>query len=297
MNPVGRTSPFVSGTIASRIMSLHQAPGLRRERLLMPTGYIDIHSHIIPGVDDGSQTSTESREMIERYLDAGFKVVCATSHVPVIPTPEYADQLQSGYEEVRDLGHHMGLTIRDGKEVRLTPEIAVDASHVRTFGLAASRNVLVDFPSGAWPHYAEDTLFQLQTLGLTPILAHPERYGWDARNRDIATGLVDRGALLQITLGSFLGVFGSRPKSTAIGLLKAGLVHFVATDAHGPGIRLRAAIKGIDWLHDEFGESAVDLLLRENPNAIFESGPIRPYVPTGTKRRLTAFNLRRLITR
>lgn len=222
--------------------------------------------------------------MLATYADLGFGTVYATPHVTVedIDTQgETADAVRAKLLANSDTDIEI---VRAG-ELRLSPDVNTVGDLLGNYTLGDSRYLLVDFSSGVWPFYAEDALFQVQMLGYTPILAHPERYGWSSDQRALAPDLVGRGVLLQVTLGSFVGTFGKAAQSLAIDLLKSGLVHTVATDAHGPGSRLKAAARGMDWLRQNVGEDALDTLLIDLPQRIL-SGEDVPVFQPATRSRL-----------
>lgn len=238
--------------------------------------YIDIHNHILPAIDDGARSIEESKVMIARYIDAGFSTVVATPHVVLPDSPLAQANRDDAFQQVLPCAQDAGLDLSSAAEVRLTPDVGADGSDPSAFTLGSSQYLLVDFSSGTWPFYAEDALFRVQTIGLAPILAHPERYGWFMEDVAKAKGLVDRGVLIQVTLGSFAGAFGSQARKMAIALLEQGLVHMVATDAHGPRGRMDSAIAGLDWIRSTYGEPTVSTLLHENPAAMLSGEQIDP---------------------
>lgn len=271
--------------------------GQRGKWVLMVNNMIDIHTHVIPKVDDGAQSMSDSKAMLSLYQESGFTTIVATPHFPFIVVPEYEEKLEAGYSATKKLSESSGIEVLRGREVRLTPEVEFEPGTLKASSLAGTHYVLVDFPSGSWPHYAEEVLFQLQTSGLIPVLAHPERYGWGSNHRRTPQDLVDRGVLLQVTLGSLVGAFGSLPRKIANELLDLGLVHFTATDAHSPGTRMRAAIKGVEWLQKYYGDEAVEKTLEVNPSALLDESELEPFIPTHYRKQWIGLNFRRLIHR
>lgn len=222
--------------------------------------------------------------MIRRYIDAGFGHVVATPHIELPAAISPLTVHREALELIQPFATNAGLELSQAAEIRLTPEIRDAQDEIAAFTLGASRYLLVDFPSGSWPFYAEESLFQVRLSGYTPILAHPERYGWQSGDLEMARLLVDRGVMIQVTLGSFVGAFGSAPSKLAISLLEQGLVHLVATDAHGAKGRMDAAIASMDWLRTTYGESTLTTLLADNPAAVLKGEPIVPVTVTSNWR-------------
>lgn len=238
--------------------------------------YTDIHNHILPALDDGSRTLEESEVMIDRYISAGFTTVVATPHMAIREAQSARDERANAMEYLLQPAATAGLDLRFAGEIRLTPEIGPSDVDLFDYTFGGSRYLLVDFPSGSWPFYAEEALFRVQMLGLTPILAHPERYGWTSEDLPKAVGLVDRGVVLQLTLGSFVGAFGNGARKLAISMLETGMAHIVATDAHGAAGRMDSAFAGMDWLRTTYGEAALTSLLQLNPAAVLANEAIEP---------------------
>lgn len=238
----------------------------------MKRGFIDMHNHLLPGMDDGSSSLHETERMLSWYASHGFDIVVATPHYESATHGQWSTQFQLVYPEVRELANEHGIRVVAGAEMRLTPTILRD--DIRTIG--ETRYVLVDFPSGVWPFYAEESIYRLQTYGYSPILAHPERYGSAPDSNALFRSLVDRGVLLQVTMASFTGLFGRTTRNLAIDLLEAGIVHIVATDAHGGGARLESAERALTWLGKEYGQEVLDTLLYQNPLRILQNQDVEP---------------------
>lgn len=260
--------------------------------------FIDVHSHILPDVDDGAGSLDESRAMLAHYVGLGFDTIVATPHTLLDESVLSGGPVCSPQEPTVD--HHLfdlaeiaadqHIALLKGSEVRLTPDAQGARDVLPRLTLGDSRAILVDFPSETWPFYAEDSLFQLQLLGFTPVLAHPERYWTQPDDIDIAKGLVNRGVLLQVTLASLVGTFGKLVKTMAITLLESELVHVVATDAHGIGPRLDAVGDAIEWIEESYGSGVLAGLLAENPAALLAGEGIDPVMCRDQGRRLFSFS-------
>lgn len=221
--------------------------------------------------------------MLEWYAVHGVTTVVVTPHLGMDSDDEWHARFDQSLQAVQELAISSGITVLSGAEMRLTPNIAEE--HVRT--IEGTDFALVDFPSGTWPFYADEAIFRLQTMGFRPILAHPERYGWEPGRLDLARTLVGRGVVLQLTLGSLSGLFGRTVREAAVDLLEAGVVHIVATDAHGCGARLETAGTSLSWLRREYGDEVADRLFRLNPSRILQGIDPEPViVPRSFRRRV-----------
>lgn len=199
---------------------------------------LDIHSHILPGLDDGVPDLPASVELAKEAVAAGVEVMAATPHVRT-DYPTSAAQVTEGVRTVAaELATHgVPLTVVSGAEVALdwVPRILDD--DLRTYTLAASgRYLLVEFPYVGWPRAAGLVLDELARRGVTAVLAHPERNDAVQESPSRLRALVEAtGALVQVTVGSLNGSFGSRARSTALTVVSLGLGHVAASDAHQPG--------------------------------------------------------------
>jgi len=214
---------------------------------------IDLHCHIVPGLDDGPTTIDESREIARRSLVDGVTAIAATPHVRE-DYPTSADAMEAGVAALRKdfAAAGIGLDVLHGGEValdelpRLAPEALVRFSLAQT-----GRYLLVEFPYFTWPLGLENAVSHLRRSGLTPVLAHPERNDevkWDPGRLEPA---VQAGALVQVTAASVEGRFGRATRDTAERLLELRLVHVLASDAHAPSLRVGRLAAAAARLGDE----------------------------------------------
>ena len=252
---------------------------------------IDLHSHLLPGIDDGPRTLEESVEMARTMAADGVTLVAATPHV--------RDDYPTAVEVVEEGVHALRAAVADGGieiDVRTGGEVAVDwadradAAGLRGYGLGGNPAViLVEFPYLGWPLELGMVCSRLLGEGMTPVLAHPERNDRVQAQPDRLADFVERGVLVQLTASSVTGRRGSRSRKAAEQLLEAGLAHLVASDSHRPpgaGSRMSDAARAL-------GDPALaSWLLRDVPAALVEGAPIpdRPLV----KRRLRRWRSRLL---
>jgi len=231
---------------------------------------IDLHSHILPGVDDGPATLEESLELARSAAADGIRVIAATPHVRSdYPTTPQA--MTKALAELRDAAGDV-IELVPGGELDLA-ELDRPVEELRAFALAGnSQYLLVETPYYGWPLDLADRLLSLQAAGITPVLAHPERNAEVQAHPDRLVQLVEGGVLVQVTCASLDGRIGRRPQECARRLIDAGIVHLLASDAHHASVRevgMRAAAKAV-------GGKLAEWLTYEVPAAIVDDTPIPP---------------------
>ena len=253
--------------------------------------FTDLHSHILPGLDDGASDEAESLAMARVALGGGTTVMVATPHWDLEERSAPWDLIPPLVAKFRKklVIEGLGLELLPGAEVRLNAglyRLAADEDALRRLTLAGNgRYILVDLPLMDFPVGAEETLFRVQLRGCTPILAHPERNRRLAEDPVLLRDLVDRGVELQVNSGSLLGTYGRAARRVATALLKEGLARLMASDAHSPAER-GPDLSGAWWkARDLLGTGAADVLLRENPRAVLEGADLSALPIRGTSRR------------
>lgn len=239
---------------------------------------IDLHLHLLSGVDDGATSMAVTEAMLDRAHRWGFHTLVATPHLVDPLTGAYQSHIDGVLAETQGLAETRQIEVLLGYEVVLTPELPRRLTAGEPITLAGSRAVLVELPFTAWPHHAETTMFALQTAGYRPILAHPERYMTLKDDPDRGIELADRGVMLQVTIASLASLFGKRVQHTAETWLRAGAVDLVATDAHSAGHRLSAVPKGLARLERIVGAAEVRRLTVDVPGALLQDAPLPPRV-------------------
>jgi len=200
---------------------------------LQGNGYVDIHCHLLPGVDDGAGSLEESLRMAEMAVRDGIRKIVLTPHCdhPRIPNsgPAWTAALKSLKTALSARGLHLELVM--GGEITLTGETLDRLKCHDLPTLGGSRFVLLELPDPP-PLALEEELFRFRLAGFLPILAHVERYRFVQASQDLILRLVAQGALCQVTAMSLTGGFGRRAAKAVRRLLLSGAVHFIATDAH-----------------------------------------------------------------
>ncbi len=255
---------------------------------------IDLHSHVLPGLDDGARTLDEACELVRVLQADGVHTVAATPHVRE-DYPTRPEEIEHGAAALRRELKKRGLEIElvTGAEVALDPAATLDRdSLVRLSYGGRGGYLLLEFPYTEWPFALDAVVHRLLGMGLTPVLAHPERNHAVHRNPDRLQEVVATGALVQVTSSSILGTFGSDSKKCGLELVRQGTAHLLASDAHDPvsrDVRLSRAVAVLG--DDELGK----WLTEDVPAAILASAPVpeRPLAPQSRLGRLRDRALRR----
>lgn len=247
---------------------------------------IDLHCHILPGIDDGAKHLTESIEMAREAYSEGITAIIATPHHK---NGRYENEWTFVEEQVEKLNdvlnkENIPLKVAPGQEIRLYGELLDDLQKEATFGLNRSSYVLVEFPSNHVPRYAERLVFDMQMAGLTPIIAHPERNSEITDNPELLYKLVKQGAIAQLTASSLTGQFGNKIKKFSLDLINSNLVHFLASDAHNVKNRRFHMQEAFQVLEDEFGAEACELFI-ENAECVFNNKQIYKEPPERIKKK------------
>jgi protein-tyrosine phosphatase len=194
---------------------------------------VDMHSHLIPGIDDGAPTMDHSIAMINKFAQLGYRKVITTPHILGEVHRNTPEIILSGLEEVRKELQKLEINI----EIEAAAEYYCDesllpkikAKNILTFG---ANYVLMEFSMLSPSQYEAQALFDLQVAGYVPILAHFERYPYYHGNFEKVAQLRDRNIKIQINLGSLTGHYGPGVKKMAEELIKKGLVDFLGSDCH-----------------------------------------------------------------
>ena len=250
----------------------------------------DLHCHILPGVDDGAKSPDDTLEMARVAAEQGTEAILATPHLRDVTARSSVSQVRSLLDEVngRLESKGIGLKLLLGMENHLDVDLPEEVSQGRALPMNGSRYILVEMPFSGRPNYAEDSLFQLQLQGLVPVLAHPERIQAFQDDPSFLAGLVERGMLSQITAGSLLGHFGGKVRRFTVSLLRQGLVHVMASDAHFPtGPRSPALRPGVEAAASILGVERAESMVTETPKSIVDDLPleVRPARETERPRR------------
>lgn len=219
---------------------------------------IDLHCHILAGVDDGAKRMDESIAMAKMAVEEGITHILATPHHM---NRNWMNDKQKVMPLVKELQAELDrqkidLTIFPGQEVRLYGDILKDMENNKILFVDEQKQyVLIEFPTETVPTYAERLFYELQNHGKTPIIVHPERNHEILKHPNRLKNLVDKGALAQLTAASYTGGFGSKIQKLSKQLIEADLVHFIASDAHNVTNRAFHMQEAYSKLSEEYGSS------------------------------------------
>lgn len=239
---------------------------------------IDIHCHILPGVDDGADTIEDALDMAQMASESGVKEIIATPHtcVPVF-LPNYKSiSLLDGFKRLSDeiKNAKIPLEIYTGAEILCTKDMPKLLEQGKLLTLASSNYILVEFYFDADPEYIDSMLDIVQSYGLVPVIAHPERYYAVQDHPYMVEEWNDKGYVIQLNKGSVSGWFGHRTQRAARWMLSNGFVHVIASDAHDIDKRTPTMKRVREYLEDELVYKYVELLFDENPKRIISNMPI-----------------------
>ena len=193
---------------------------------------IDIHNHIIFGLDDGARTQNETKAMLKAAKQASIKVLVGTPHVR--KEPLNVELVRPRYEKTAEMAKMLGIRFLMGAEVFHAVAMSMDKETLLRHCIQGTNTLLLEFSYDTLPANYEKLIIHLQRQGVNIIVAHPERYEVMQRNLEIPTRLVDLGCELQVDAESLNGGFLSKAKKCAKQLIKQKLVHNISSDAHDP---------------------------------------------------------------
>lgn len=238
---------------------------------------IDLHCHILPGIDDGPKTLEEATAMCRMAADEGCLAMIATPHQRRWTWWNSDREAISGL--ARELQAALGPQPRIlvGGEVHVDSELLAEVERLPGGGictLAGSRYLLIEFDAQGTGREAISLVHELSVAGWRPVVAHPEFIPWLAEDLELAGRLVALGASLQVTAMSVTGDFGKGPQTDTHALIDAGLAHFVASDCHGlrrrpPGLR-----RAYQTIAGRWGAELAKRLVSDNPRAVVQNRPL-----------------------
>ncbi|WP_050614508.1 tyrosine-protein phosphatase [Bacillus testis] len=254
---------------------------------------IDIHSHILPGIDDGAQTLEDSLAMARQAVEQGISTIIATPHHRNGKFENDKNSILLKVEELNREIERAGIPIRvlPGQECRIHGEV-IDGFHNGEI-LTMNDNgkyVLIEFSSNHVPMYANQLLCNMQFEGILPIIVHPERNHKLLEQPELVYEMVEKGIFMQVTAASIVGAFGKKIQTFSMQMFEANLVHFIASDAHNVtsrGCKMKDAYKVIE---KKFGSEYVSYL-KENARLVMEGKPIWSNNPQPIRKKRSFFNL------
>ena len=241
---------------------------------------IDLHCHVLPGVDDGSRSIEDSMEMLKKAAASGVEIVVVfffkqktAYEIDLIEQKQLIADLQKTAGE-----NGIDIQIKPGYECYLSPDIFEDAGKLSELTINNNgRYILVELPMQSIPSGVETIFTNLEGRGITPIIAHPERNMVVCRNPNVLFDIVSKGCIAQLNAGSILGHFGKASKRIAEILLTHNLVHVVASDMHSA--RAPSLDRAVPAIRELIGSENASRLFIDNPRKILAGEAIHKEPP------------------
>ncbi|MDQ3524014.1 MAG: capsular biosynthesis protein [Chloroflexota bacterium] len=231
---------------------------------------IDLHCHMLPGIDDGPRELVMALEMARIAAEDGVRVVACTPHIYPGMYDNDAQGIQSAVASLQAqlLATGIGLELVSGADVHLVPGLATQVAEGRVPTLGGSRYLLLEPPHHVAPPNFEQAIFDLMAAGITPVLTHPERLSWVESHYELFCRLAGRGCWLQVTAGALTDRFGPRVRYWADRFVSEGWAHLIATDAHDTRRRPPLLSEGRAAAAKLVGEEAAGRMVEQYPVAI-----------------------------
>ena len=248
-----------------------------RGRKVCSDDMVDIHCHLLPGLDDGPETMDEAVEMAEMALADGITHIAATPHA----NDSYPFDCERNLSLCRELGARLEgrLTLTTGCDFHLSYEnVEAATRNPGQFALNQRSYLLLEFADFALPPFLDQALARLQEAGLKLIVTHPERNPLVRAAAERMRGWIESGCYAQITGQSLTGRFGPEAEKAALGYLDRGWAHFVASDAHDTRRRPPRMRKAYDLVAARRGPQLAQALFHDNPLAAWQGEPL-PWTP------------------
>jgi len=232
---------------------------------------IDLHCHILPGIDDGAKTPEESLKMAEIAFRDGIRTIVATPHVMGVHSNNVRE-VEKSIANLADAFSTNGINIRliSGADVPLSYGLMdkIKGGEAGTIN-NGMKYILLELPSYNVPPKVKDLIFELRINGITPVITHPERNLMIQKDAGIMHDMVIMGALCQVTAMSITGDFGKIPQKSAAMLLERRLVHVIATDAHSADYRPPVLSKAVEAAANILGNyDEAERMVKDVPAAI-----------------------------
>ena len=237
---------------------------------------LDTHTHILWNIDDGSKNQCMSLQMLEIAARSGTKAIFATPHVIERANKPSWEEIKEKTQQLRQLcaEAQIDIMLYPGAEVQMNWELLPELGATGAYCLNGGRYLLVELPAAEIPAYADEFWYELELKGITPVLAHPERYRQLHENKDLLLLWRRRGMLMQCNSGSFTGMFGSSVCENAKVLLANGLVDLLGSDGHRCEGRNTDMSRAAAVIRQLAGEEVLRQMTETNPQAILKNQEI-----------------------
>ncbi len=239
---------------------------------------IDLHSHILPGIDDGARDWDETLRMCRMAAEDGVETLAATPHIVEGIYPNETPQIAAHLDELRRRLDGAAPEVILGAEVRVGANLVERLAAGTIPTLNGRSYLLLELPYDILPPGLDRLIFQLKVQGITPIIAHPERNLRIQQQPDLLAPLIRGGALVQVTAMSIAGEFGERVRACAETILRCRMAHLLASDAHNAAKRPPGLSRGVEAAAKLIGREAAEAMVSGTPRKVVEGLPVE--IPT-----------------
>lgn len=242
---------------------------------------LDIHIHILPGVDDGAQDYDDAIDMAGIAIESGVTTIIATPHANQMGRFEnfYTAEFARRYDRLEEMlrSNRLALNVLEGQEIMASDDMSEKIKDGRLIGLNHTQYYLIEFPFESNPNWIADRLIDVLALGKIPIIAHVERYYCVQYDPSYVYDWIEMGCLTQMNKGSVFGKHGKGAQHACIPLLNYELIHCIASDAHSPMQRTPWLRDIQSFLIENFDQSYANRLLESNPYRIATGQTVPTY--------------------
>ena len=239
---------------------------------------LDLHCHILPGLDDGAQSDLDALRMARIAADSGTRGIVCTPHCSTDDPflPDRLRRILNATDRANELlaREEIPLRLFSGMELLCVTSPFPLLRQGEFLTLAGTRYLLIEFPFDIRSAAIADAAAAVEEAELVPVIAHPERYFCVQWTPELVRGWADRGWLIQLNRGSLTGGFGGEVRDCAVWIARRQLADLVASDAHSPDIRTPDLSEGYLWAAQNCSEEYAELLFRINPRLMLADQPI-----------------------
>ncbi len=234
---------------------------------------VDLHCHLLPGIDDGAGCWEESIALAKEAASLGISTVVVTPHAAYAGRRNHPQSVMDLTAQLRQRlqQENIPLQVREGMEIP-SHEWSPGCANQRHLCLAGSQYVCLEPPPGHQPLFLRGIIFESAVLGYRPLLVHPERCEWVQRRPEILGELVASGAQLMVNAGSLVGLFGEKVRHAALELVRRGLCFAVCSDAHSRTRSFAPFKQAYCLVERQFGPAVATRLFRDNPGLVTGAG-------------------------
>ena len=243
---------------------------------------IDVHSHILPNIDDGSRSIDETFNLIKEAKEAGFEGIICTSHYMEnyyeTDRPEREVWINAIHENLKNKNIEMNLYL--GNEIYMSDNIIKLLEDGKATTMNDTSYVLFELPLNVEPMNLYDMVYEMQQYKIVPILAHPERYSFVQTDPELIYDLIDKGVLMQANYGSIVGQYGKKTQMIVQKFLENNMIHMLGTDAHRQNTIYPKIPEILVELKSLIGEEKLNELTTINPELVINNKRIdirKPY--------------------